>query len=241
MSGGTSPAGGSRRPAFHARIIRIFDHNADTRSLFLRLDDGAIASFTPGQFISLAIPLGDETLTRPYTIASNPGADEIEICFNRVPGGRGVGYLFDRQIGDTLDFTGPFGLFTLEAAPPAETIFIAESTAIAPIRPMIHRAISSAPAFPLILIHAAPDESHLLYRDEFARVADANPILRFEPIVSDAPWTRIAEIVRARWIDADTARDRRFFLCGAGAGVIAIRDLLRGAGYERRAVRYEQW
>ena len=48
-------------------------------------------------------------------------------------------------------------------------------------------------------------------------------------------------IVRARWIDGDAVRDRRFFLCGVGAGVIALRDLLRGAGYERRAVRYEQW
>src|SRR5271156_987938 len=104
MSGGVPPAGGSRRPALHGRIVRIFDHNADTCSLFLRIDDGVtMAPVTPGQFISRAIPLGGETLTRPYTIASNPGDDEIEICFNRVPGGRGVGYLFDRQIGDTLD------------------------------------------------------------------------------------------------------------------------------------------
>jgi phenol hydroxylase P5 protein len=238
---GAPPAGGSRRPALQARITSIFDHNEDTRSLFLRVDGAKMAPFTPGQFISIAIPFGGETLTRPYTIASDPGDEEIEICFNRVPGGRGVGYLFDRRIGDTLDFTGPFGLFTLDAAPPAETILVAEATAIAPIRPMVRRALATAPAYPLFLLHAAPDESHLLYRDEFASLAHANPILRFEPIVSDAPWPRLAEIVRARWIDGDAVRDRRFFLCGVGAGVIALRDLLRGAGYERRAVRYEQW
>src|SRR5206468_3315692 len=36
-------------------------------------------------------------------------------------------------------------------------------------------------------------------------------------------------------------RSRRFFICGVGAVVPTLRDLLRGAGYERRAVQYEKW
>jgi hypothetical protein len=30
-------------------------------------------------------------------------------------------------------------------------------------------------------------------------------------------------------------------VCGVGKGVLRLRDLLRGAGYEWRAVHYEQW
>jgi ferredoxin-NADP reductase len=42
-------------------------------------------------------------------------------------------------------------------------------------------------------------------------------------------------------VDADSDRTRHFYVCGVGKGVLRLRDLLRGAGYERRAVHYEQW
>jgi ferredoxin-NADP reductase len=44
-----------------------------------------------------------------------------------------------------------------------------------------------------------------------------------------------------RWIEADTDRSRHFFICGVGALVPRLRDLLRAAGYARRAVQYERW
>ena len=34
---------------------------------------------------------------------------------------------------------------------------------------------------------------------------------------------------------------RHFFVCGVGEIVPRLRGLLRGAGYERRAVHYEKW
>ena len=42
-------------------------------------------------------------------------------------------------------------------------------------------------------------------------------------------------------IEGDTDRSRQFYICGVGPGVLEIRDLLRSAGYERRAVHYEKW
>jgi ferredoxin-NADP reductase len=42
-------------------------------------------------------------------------------------------------------------------------------------------------------------------------------------------------------VDADGDRSRHFFICGIGPLVPALRDLLRRAGYERRAVQYEKW
>ncbi len=134
----------------------------------------------PGQFISIAIPLPDETRTRPYTIASPVDrGTPIEICFNRVPDGRGAAWLFERRVGDVLDFTGPYGTFTMDSAPAAETIFIAESTAIAPIRPMIHRAIASRAHAPMTLVYAAPAPDHILYREEFESIRFARCWLQF--------------------------------------------------------------
>lgn len=232
-----------RRAVHRARITRIFDHNADTRSLFLAVEEGVKLSFVPGQFISVSLELPGETRVRPYTIASDPEATDaaFEVCFNQVPGGIGVRYLFERKIGDVLEFTGPFGAFTMDRAPERECVFIAEGTGIAPIRPMLHRAMKAAGGQRIHLLYAAPDSDHLLYRDELEAWAAAG--LEFTTIVAPAGdlYSRMIAETERRWVAADSERGRQFYICGVGDGVLSLRDLLRGAGYERRAVRYERW
>ncbi|HEY2525182.1 MAG TPA: FAD-dependent oxidoreductase [Candidatus Binataceae bacterium] len=237
-----SAASPPRRQVYRARVERIHDHNSDTRSLFLSLVDGGRFAFIPGQFISISLALENETRVRPYTIASSPeDAGPIEICFNRVPGGAGVRYLFERKAGDELQFTGPFGAFTMERAPAQECVFVAEGTAIAPVRPMIRRALGAPAPPPMSLLYGAADSDHLLYRDEIAKWSAAR--INFTPIVAPASelYAQIIAEAQRRWIDADSERGRQFYVCGVGKGVLALRDLLRGAGYERRAVHYEQW
>jgi benzoate/toluate 1,2-dioxygenase reductase component len=226
-----------------ARIERIHDHCADTRSLFLALDGGRHLTFLPGQFVSISIPLGDETRTRAYSIASSPEErGPLEICFNKVEGGRGVGWLFERKVGDTLEFTGPFGTFSMDRAPVVEVGLIAEGTAIAPIRQIIRRAIETARA-PIHLIYGADSDEHILYREELDEWVKRAPTFSYEIVIAPAEglYERLGEIAHGRWVGADTDRSRQFWICGVGAGVIRLRDLLRGAGYERRAVHYEQW
>jgi ferredoxin-NADP reductase len=265
---------------------------------------GTLPRFLPGMFISIAIQLVGAARVRPYTIASNPEDGEpFEICFNRVPGGLGAAWLFDRVIGDELSFTGPFGAFTLERPPAAETILIAEGTAIAPIRPILRRALigrlaepqtsseqqtvrpESGTRSPIKLLYATDRPEHLLYASEFERLAAAHNNLDYEPIIvgghdlvaldprlserssgtplnpqarveanpiavfteapseanRDALYKRLLEEANRRWVEADADRSRHFYICGVGKGVLALRDRLRAAGYERRAVKYEQW
>ncbi len=220
-------------------VDRIVDHNDDTRSIFLRMREGTTLKFVPGQFISILIPLGDEIRRRAYSIASMEGGLP-EICFNQVAGGRGVGWLFERAPGDAVEFMGPFGNFTLDAPPQVETIFIAEGTAIAPIRPMLRLAQSASHA-PMFLLYAAPDRAHILYSAESESLASRDANFRFERLIADNIYERLHDEVNRRWIAADTNRERQFYICGVGKGVTRIRDLLRGSGYERRAVHYEQW
>jgi ferredoxin-NADP reductase len=238
------PAPAAKRSTLNARVERIFDHAPDTRSLFLSLTSGKHLRFVPGQFISITIPLGDETRSRPYSIASDPeDRGPFEICFNRVEGGRGVNWLFERRVGDAIDFSGPFGTFTIDRAPEAELGFIAEGTAIAPIRPMLKRTLASSSTQKIHLIYAAPDRDHIIYATDLDGFAKTAPNFSYEPVISPAEkiYDRLFELAQARWVIGDADRTRHFYICGVGKGVIRLRDLLRGAGYERRAVHYEQW
>ena len=232
------------RPIYQARVERVVEHCADTRSLFLRTLSGQLPQYLPGMFISVTIPLADEVRVRPYTIATSPEVGEpFELIFNLVPNGPGAAWMFERRVGDLLDFTGPFGAFTLDRPSGREMVFIAEGTAVAPIRPMLRRALSQPGIHPIHLLYAANRHDHLLYRAELDGLSNAHPHFRFEPLIinREVLYQSLLDEVGKRWVSGDSERSREFFVCGIGPGVLKLRDLLRAAGYERRAVRYERW
>jgi ferredoxin-NADP reductase len=210
------------------RLERVVEHDGETRSLFLHVPGGM--AFAPGQFLSCLLPAGRERIIRPYSIASSPQDPEhLELLLNRVPGGPGSAYLMDLAPGAPLDFTGPWGTFTLDAPPDAEAVFIAERTAIAPIRPMLHRAARTA-RHPLRLLYGTELP---IYRDELAALPGVD--------IDLLPPEMLEAEVEHRFVDADADRSRYFFVCGVGDLVRRLRRLLRDAGYERRAVQYERW
>ena len=244
----TGVSAGTGRPSSVAFVERIVHHTLDTRSLLLRPANSQSLHFLPGQFLSLLLPVDGEVLTRPYSIASSPeDEDLLEICLNEVPGGRGSHYLCSLEPGAQINFTGPWGTFRLEQPPAAECVFLADGTGIAPIRPMIRRVLESKPSFTAHLLYSAEDEAHLLYRKEFTEWGRAGSRFVFEPILQAPPhgWRglrrTLMEHVEARYVRGDTDRSRHFFICGVGPSVTQLRDLLRGAGYQRRAVQYEKW
>ena len=218
-----------------ARVARIVEHAPDTRSLFLRLPPGERLEFRPGQFVSCLLPIGDRPpLIRPYSLASRPEEEELELCLDRVPGGPGSAHLFQCTPGAVVHFTGPWGTFVLDRAPDAEVVFIADGTGIAPIRPMLRRALETA-AHPIHLLHGS--DGPPLYGREIVALTGSHRILT----VAHVERAHLREEVVRRWIDADGDRGRHFYVCGVGDIVRTLRDLLRRAGYERRAVQYEKW
>jgi CDP-4-dehydro-6-deoxyglucose reductase len=244
----TTSTANPSRATYEAKIERIFDHTLDTRSFFLRLMNGQQLTFLPGQFLSFALPVDSETLIRPYSIASSPeDNDLLEICLNVVPNGMGSHYLFSREGGDTLRFTGPWGTFVLDQPLEAECVFIADGPGIAPIRPMLRRALASAPSLPVRLLYSAPSERDLLYREEWETWRKNCDRFVFMPLLSQPPegWlglhSSLLEYVEHRYVLQDDDRSRHFYICGVGQQVTQLRDLLRRAGYQRRAVQYEKW
>lgn len=235
--------------AFEATLERVLDHRPGTRSLFLRLPPDRAFVFTPGQFVSLEVPAdGAATAVRAYSIASNPRQPHrLEICVDLVPGGAGSAYLFALAPGAPITFKGPFGSFTVADPPDVEMVFLADATAIAPIRPIVHHVIERGGSRRITILHGARHQDELLFRGELEELAARTARLRYEPVLEGDHRLQVGEnprleaLVDERFIAADDDRSRHFWLCAVGPLVRRLRDALRGAGYERRAVRYEQW
>lgn len=232
---------------YEAVVERIREWTPATRSLFLRLRDGERMPFHAGQFISLALPVGESApLVRAYSLASDPDDELLEICVDLVPGGIGSAYLFGLAVGATLSFKGPFGTFTVDVPPAAEMVFVGDGTAIAPIRAIVRRVLACGGDDPVRVLHGARTDDELLFRDELTALARIHARLSWEPVFAGAGRgagenPRLEALVRERYVDGDADRTRHFWICAVGDLVRRLRETLRGAGYERRAVRYEQW
>jgi ferredoxin-NADP reductase len=237
----------SERRTYRAIVTHIHEHLPGTRSLFLRIADGERLAFTPGQFISCALPVGEgEPLVRAYSLASSPGDDELEICVDRVAGGPGSTHLFGLAAGAAIAFTGPFGSFALADPPPVPLVFVGEGTGIAPLRPMVRRALERGESPSVTVLQGARYDHELVYRDDFEAWAARHPELHWESVLlaTEAelgPIDALEEVVIERFVRDDTDRSRRFWICSVGPMAGRLRDVLRAAGYERRAVRAEEW
>ena len=235
-------------PTFTATIEKIVERTPDTRSFFLRVGNGRKLSFLPGQFLSFLLPVGGETLTRAYTIASLPGEEEcFEICLNQVDGGPGSSYLFSRKEADGLCFTGPWGNFVLDQPTSAEYIFIADRVGVVPFRPMIARLLTAGGRHTTRLLYAAPQAGDLLYADEWQRWEGQCAYFSFRPLIAECEPEEysiekgLLPYVEQHFVKEVSQYSRRFYICGIGRPVLLLRDLLRGAGYERQVVKYEKW
>src|SRR3954464_10540796 len=120
LHGGTPPR------TVSARVTGIAALTHDITRLCLAVEDDEPFSFKPGQYVDIRIP-GDEAEHRSFSMA-NLAAEvgELEFMIKRYPGGRFSGLLGDGglKVGDTLDVTGPYGVFTLRASSPRRLLFI---------------------------------------------------------------------------------------------------------------------
>src|SRR2546422_10803518 len=125
--------------SFATRLIRSVPLSEPTRHLEFEVLGVRRFAFVPGQWLSLkANKSSGEEITRAYSIASPPGADNrFALCLNRVQDGFMSNFLCDMREGVEIPCQGPFGDFILRP-PLRDTIFIATGTGIAPFRSMLH-------------------------------------------------------------------------------------------------------
>ena len=106
----------------------------DMRHLVLRLVEPREIKFFPGQYLDFTIP--GTTETRAFSMANTSCREDgrLEFVIKIYPGGAFSSYLAERaQIGDVLDFEGPFGTFTLRESHTGDLMFLAGGAGLAPV------------------------------------------------------------------------------------------------------------
>jgi ferredoxin-NADP reductase len=234
--------------SFTARLVSSVVLSELTKHLEFEMTGVARFGFVPGQWLSLKHTKPDgEELTRAYSIASPPeDTNRFALCLNRVQDGYMSNFLCDMKVDDEIPCQGPFGDFILRP-PLRDTIFIATGTGIAPFRSMLHWLLadpSRHQGLQLWLLFGNRTEKDIYYHDEFLRLAQAHPNFHYLPTLSrgSAEWPGLRGYVQEHVPAVVQGRtDMHAYICGLDKMVKANRELLKGLGWDRKAILYEKY
>jgi propane monooxygenase reductase component len=215
----------------------------DMRHLVLRLVDDVDFKFFPGQYVDIAVPGTDEV--RSFSMANTSAREsrQLEFIIKVYPDGLFSGFLDKTlKVGDRLNLTGPFGVFTLRDAPDADLIFVGGGAGMAPIlcllRSMADRGISRKAVY----YYGARRHGDLCFESELRVLEQALPDFRYVPALSEDEWegeTGLITNVVAR-LEPGLAKAHAY-VCGPPPMVEAAVPLLTRLGVPEKHVYFDKF
>lgn len=126
-----------------ARIVSIDRLSPDIVKVVLKTPPASPLRFVAGQYVDVMA----EGVRRSYSLANAPRTDGLlELLIKRYAGGVMSGYWFERaRPNDLLRIEGPLGTFFLREDGPANILFLATGTGIAPVKALLEE-IAGDPA-----------------------------------------------------------------------------------------------
>ena len=213
----------------------------DVKSFFFKADNASQFHFSPGQFITLELAVGGETINRCYTISSSPTRPHtISITVKRQPNGIISNWLHDNmQIGAKIAAFGPSGEFTTADLKADKTLFLSAGSGVTPLMSMARAFHDLAENQDVVFVHSARSRDDIIFRQELDLIAFNQPKFRAAYIceqINDA--LRGASMLAGR-LGIETLnqlapdfKSREIFTCGPAPYMAAVRNMLIAAGFD---------
>ncbi|MCR8845367.1 NO-inducible flavohemoprotein [Paenibacillus sp. SC116] len=218
-------------------------------------DNGPIAHFAPGQYITVRVkPEGSaNTQLRHYSLSLAPGGDLYRITVKREgaddnkPGGVVSCYLHDAvHVGDTLELTPPAGDFILNQEKNTPVVLISGGVGLTPMVSMLHTLAKQESARETIYIHATKNREQHALRNEVDKLSKEHSHVTVltcyeERAVGmdcdhlgyiDAPWLKSV-------LSTNHLAEADFYFCGPVPFMKSMNALLQQIGVAADRIHFE--
>ena len=226
-----------------AEVVANIPVTHDMRHLVLKLVDTEDFKFFPGQYVDIAVPGTNETRSFSMANTSARESGQLEFIIKVYPDGLFSHFLDAKlEVGDRLNLTGPFGVFTLRDAPDTDLIFVGGGAGMAPIlcllRSMAERGIDRKAVY----YYGARRRGDLCFEDDLRALEQRLPNFRYVPALSEDEWegeTGLITDVVARQVGE--LRRAHAYVCGPPPMVEAAVPLLTRLGVPEKHVYWDKF
>ncbi|WP_042701132.1 hybrid-cluster NAD(P)-dependent oxidoreductase [Azospirillum sp. B506] len=227
------------------RAVR--DETHDVKTFVFAPARPCLFRFEPGQFITLELPIGGETIHRSYTVSSSAARPHrLSITVKRVPGGPVSNWLHDNlKPGDRIRAVGPLGEFTPgDSEVPRKFLFLSGGSGVTPLMSMTRTFDDLGEDHDIVFVHAARTPADIVFRRELDALTGPGRRLRVahvcEGIGTESHWAGFTGRLSLPMLGmiAPDFLEREVFVCGPGPFMKAVRTFLEEGGFDMS--RYHQ-
>jgi propane monooxygenase reductase subunit len=219
----------------------------DMRHLVLRLIEPREVKFFPGQYVDISVPGSEEV--RSFSMANTSSREDgrLEFVIKVYPDGLFSQFLdSELKVGDRVNLTGPYGMFTLREGHDTDLVFVGGGAGMAPIlallRSMAERGITRKATY----YYGARRKRDLCFEDELRELERKLENFRYVPALSepdesedwDGEVGMITDVVKKHESDLKAAHA---YVCGPPPMVEAAMPLLSQLGVPEKHVYYDKF
>jgi Na+-transporting NADH:ubiquinone oxidoreductase subunit F len=233
---------------FTSKVESTIDLTYDMKEIRLRLDDPDEISQRPGQYVQVQAPSPEGPVFRAYSISSPVYEPNIvQLVVRLIPGGIGSTYLHNVQVGDTVNFTGPYGEFWLNEDPSVEIVCVGGGCGMAPMRNIILTLYDKWPDRVCWLFFGCRTTRDVFYLKEWEELSKKHPNFHVIYALSDEleegeKWDGETGFIH---LSADKHLElgvpRQAFLCGPPPMIEAVTRVLLEKGINSEDIFYDEF
>jgi ferredoxin-NADP reductase len=226
------------------RVKDIVQTTPTTKTFRFERTDGPLPPFRAGQYVNMSVDVDGVLTSRPYSIASPPGSDYLELTVRDRPGGFVAPYLLNEvKVGDELETTGPSGSFYHEPLIDGDDlVFLAGGSGITPFVSIIRDAIQRKCPLKMHLLYGSRKLDDVIYAGELNDLA-RQPGFKYTLVISEPPpdYTGLAGFLDAKLIrdQIGSMAGKTFFICGPNVMYDFCLAALQELGVPRHKIRRE--
>lgn len=233
------------------RITKIIKQGVTAISYqFVPANTYVIPSFTPGQYVSVAVTLpSGQRQYRQYSLSDAPGNPYLQITVKRavgdanVPSGQVSNWIHANcKVGDELNVSAPFGDFTIDIIIDKPVVMLAAGVGITPMVSALNHAVANNPELDLHLLYAMRDADHYLHRPDIETAEQIMPNLTvqtFYEAMDSSVRNGIAGRMHVNDLPERILQTANFYMCGPLGFMQAQRTALINLGVEPRRIHRE--
>ncbi|NIF23241.1 hybrid-cluster NAD(P)-dependent oxidoreductase [Candidatus Pantoea multigeneris] len=221
------------------RCVKVIQETWDVKTFNFMAEQPAIFFFKPGQFVTLELPIEQETIFRSYTISSSPSVPySFSITVKRVPGGLVSNWLHDNiQEGMELAVHGPVGQFNCIDFPSRKVLFLSGGVGITPMMSMARWYFDTSADVDMEFVHSARTPEDIVFKRDLENMAARIPSFKLslvcERYTSGQHWSGYRGFFSYAMLEmiAPDYREREIFCCGPTPYMNAVKKMLQEAGF----------
>jgi nitric oxide dioxygenase len=236
-------------------IDRKVEESEVITSFYLKPEDeGEIAPFLAGQYISIKLEIEGEEFThiRQYSLSDTPNKEYYRISVKReagilTPDGMVSNYLHnDVNEGDVVKVSAPAGDFVLNTEKSCPVVLLSGGVGLTPMVSMLKTVVDVQPERKVTFIHAAANGNVHALREEvqaLAALENVNSYVFYDSPTEEDRTNKSFDVegyVTLEWLQNNVSvKEVEFYFCGPVPFMKSINRSLKALGVKEDRIHFE--